>query len=425
MSGPQLAVPRPRWAASRWTIVSGARRRARRRGSPRRGPRRGGGSPTPGAARRGRCRRPRPAASVRARASGRRRGRRSPAAGCTGTYWSVTVDSSADEPAALAVRVGLVRARSRTSRSASRPGDDLEHGPDPRQVGRASSGMSTVSSTRDRRRRRAPCSAASWRTAIPAPVVYLAADDGRRRRRARRRRAGARAGRAPAPPSARPSRRSGRCRSGRARATRAGGAASSGWTSRPSSSSGDRGRRPSARVAGAAARRAPSPTGSWSAQTSKPCRRPGQLGRGRERGRSANASPAGRRPARPAGERHDRAARPARARGSSNGAAGHARRRRPSARSAPGASRGRVKCCWFETSTRPAARSAAEPAIRTGAARRLCSHIAGFGRAVRPDQAVGAEVAVVGLRRRSRRRTPSGSCRRAASGRGRGPTTPR
>ena len=53
----------------------------------------------------------------------------------------------------------------------------------------------------------------------------------------RRRRVAARAGRPRAPPSARPCRRSGRCRSGRATATASAAAASSGWMRRPSASS--------------------------------------------------------------------------------------------------------------------------------------------------------------------------------------------
>ena len=168
MSGPQLAVPRPRWAASRWTIVSGA----------------GTSSTSWVAAARSAARKcvaetwrgrssvdpqPAPASVASARASGRRRGRRSPAAGCTGRAARLTVDAPAtDEPAALAVRIGLVRAGPEPLELLE-PGHDLEHGADPRAGRRGRPGCSTASSTRIAAAGR-PADRCSWPMTRPMPA---------------------------------------------------------------------------------------------------------------------------------------------------------------------------------------------------------------------------------------------------------------
>ena len=110
VSGPQLAVPTPRWTASMVTYGLGAGARARRRGSPRRGPRRSRGALTPGAAGRGRCGAVRPGVS----ASSQRTAAWPPfSCGRTyGTSCSATVDDQrADAAAARPVRVRLVRPR--------------------------------------------------------------------------------------------------------------------------------------------------------------------------------------------------------------------------------------------------------------------------------------------------------------------------
>ena len=126
VSGPQLAVPRPRWAASRWMIVSATGTRSMSWSAAARSAARKWVTETwrgvveldPEAG---------PGARRRARASGRRRGRRSPAGGRTG-------------------RTGRSRStpRCRRGRRARGPGRS-RCGPDPNQ--RRSSASGTTSST--------------------------------------------------------------------------------------------------------------------------------------------------------------------------------------------------------------------------------------------------------------------------------------
>ena len=105
----------------------------RRRGSPRRGPSPAGAWPTPGRASRASIRRPRPAASV----SVNQRTSAWPPFSCGrmyGTVWSATVERpAADDPAALAIRVRLVRAGPEPLEPLE-PGHDLEDRPDPGEV---------------------------------------------------------------------------------------------------------------------------------------------------------------------------------------------------------------------------------------------------------------------------------------------------
>ena len=122
---------------------------------------------------------------------------------------------AADAPAPLAVRVRLVRSRAEPGQRLEAR-SQLEHRPDPRQVGE---------DVRDHGSLLGPDATAAIR-GEPGLERHLDAGGGRPRRAERdgvgppaRRRASAGAGRrAPIRPSGRPCRRSGRCRSGRARA---------------------------------------------------------------------------------------------------------------------------------------------------------------------------------------------------------------
>ena len=151
------------------------------------------------------------------------------------------------------------------------------------------------------------------------------------------------------------------------------------------------------------------PTGSWSAQTSKPRGAHGRvLGRrdadGQERLAPSAASGG------PAGQVDRRRARRARAPAASNAPAGDLDAVRRSARSAPGASRDRGSAGGSRSSTRPRAQvRRPTPPIRTGAASALVLPHRGLRAAVGPDQPVEARSCRRWARRRSRRRTPSAS----------------
>ena len=155
-----------------------------------------------------------------ARASGRRRGRRSPAGGCTGRTASVTVDAQRPTARRVAVGVGLDAARGRTRsalRARARP-----RGRSRRAAGRRRlRGISAVSST-GMPPSPSACRTCSCATAMPGPGRTVARTRSSRPSRSDVDEAGARVDRAPAPPSAPPCRRSGRCRSVPATAPAAG-----------------------------------------------------------------------------------------------------------------------------------------------------------------------------------------------------------
>ena len=215
--GRTTRCPRPRWAASRWTIVSG----------------RGTSSGWWVAAARSAarwwvaetcigCVRRRGGARGRRRSvSSSQRTSAWPPFSCGRMYGTVcSVDGrlvDGHEPAALPIGVRLVRAGPEPA-DRLEPGHDLEDGPDARQVGERRREVDRLLDARTRR----PADGViqrSWRMTWPPPVVtsstmtdrVLGVASGRRRDvatleavEARRR------------PTPRPSRRCGRCRSGRA-----------------------------------------------------------------------------------------------------------------------------------------------------------------------------------------------------------------
>ena len=156
-----------------------------------------------------------PVLRVAAPATGRRRGRRSPAGRTYGTCWLGHGRApAADEPAALAVRVGLVRAAPEPAQRPRGPRGSVEDVPT-RGRSASASGISAVSSTRTRP---AASRAMPGRVRDLDPGGRSSTSNARsRHRRTARSRRGSGAGRpVPTRPSARPCRRSGRCPSGRA-----------------------------------------------------------------------------------------------------------------------------------------------------------------------------------------------------------------
>ena len=159
-------------------------------------------------------RRPRPSRRA-ARASGRRRGRRSPAGGRTGRTGRRR-STPRRRPARRASGPGTSRAaRSRTS-AAARARAHLEDGPDAGEVGEGIGDARPSPSTTIAAHRRGRYMSPRAATTIPAAVTNSLRTTVAGAATLDARRGVARAGRRPSRPSVAPSRRSGRCRSGRA-----------------------------------------------------------------------------------------------------------------------------------------------------------------------------------------------------------------
>ena len=334
-----------------------------------------------------------------------------------GTYWSVTVDASGRR-ARRACDPGRSRAaRCRTTR-ALEPGHDLEHGPDPGEVGQLGAGCSTVSST--------PIAAAveggdrrSCGITIPSPVVISSRRWSRRPSRSIADQLALEA----VEPQRRPS------RGHPADPVVVGRGAPQRRARAPRRAADGRGAPASSRPAPSAA---PSGSGDRRASARRPDR---QLER-------ADLE-AGRRPGRRSAV--GRAVRQARLAGAVD-PAGPARQGDGAV--SPGPDRRQVDAPAATSPPSTAARSVPEPAevaeiLAVGdstrpspvlrrsrdrgpaRARRLCSHIAGFGRRSGQFRPSAHEVAVVRPLAEVAAVGPALACRRGASGRGRGPTTPR